>query len=259
VLALGEVAPLSRVKTNPADLLNAAIEELVRAHYELPAFSTLDRLTAHLRTQVNDHYFLTVSARLEEETSVPLHTLFATRNVSTHHSELQGLKAIPKSATLSHLQDMLDHLVWVESFTGMERLLDGIPRAKIKHFAAQARVLDVAELEEVTLAKRQTLVCCLLLETQIATRDAIIEMFLKRMARIHTRGKEALELLHQQYRATTEHLLSVFTDVLHTTQEVADDAMLGKQVCQALLRLRSFVICDCTSREGCLSILSVCR
>ena len=50
MLALGEVAPLSRVKTNPADLLNAAIEELVRAHYELPAFSTLDRLTAHLRT-----------------------------------------------------------------------------------------------------------------------------------------------------------------------------------------------------------------
>jgi hypothetical protein len=74
----------------------------------------------------------------------------------------------------------------------------------------------------------------LLLQTQIATRDAIIEMFLKRMARIHTLGKEALELLHQQYRATTEHLLSVFTDVLHTAQELADDATFGKQVREVL-------------------------
>lgn len=233
-LASETIIRAAQVMDNPADLLNAAIEELVRAHYELPAFSRLSRLTAHLRTQVNDQYFQMVAARLGEETSAPLHTFLLTRNVSTRHSELQRLKAIPKSATLSHLQDMLDHLVWIESFTGIERLLDGIPRAKIKHFAAQARVLDVAELEEVALAKRQTLVCCLLLETQVATRDAIIEMFLKRMARIHTRGKEALELLHQQHRATTEHLLSVFTDVLHTTQEVADDAALGKQVREVL-------------------------
>jgi hypothetical protein len=62
---------------NPADLLNAAIEELVRARYELPALSTLDRLTAHLRTQVNDHSFQMVAARLKEEASAPLHTLFA--------------------------------------------------------------------------------------------------------------------------------------------------------------------------------------
>ncbi len=56
-LATATIVRAAQVMDNPADLLNAAIEELVRAHYELPAFSTLDRLTAHLRTRVNDHYF----------------------------------------------------------------------------------------------------------------------------------------------------------------------------------------------------------
>ena len=49
-LASETIIRAAQVMDNPADLLNAAIEELVRAHYELPAFSTLDRLTAHLRT-----------------------------------------------------------------------------------------------------------------------------------------------------------------------------------------------------------------
>jgi hypothetical protein len=38
---------------NPADLINVAIESLVKERYELPAFSTLDRSVRHIRTLVN--------------------------------------------------------------------------------------------------------------------------------------------------------------------------------------------------------------
>jgi hypothetical protein len=37
---------------NPADLINAAIDELIKQRYELPAFSTLDRLVGRVRTLV---------------------------------------------------------------------------------------------------------------------------------------------------------------------------------------------------------------
>jgi hypothetical protein len=40
-------------KDNPADLINVALEELVRARRELPGFSTLDRLVAAIRTETN--------------------------------------------------------------------------------------------------------------------------------------------------------------------------------------------------------------
>lgn len=42
---------------NPADLINVAIEELVKEHYELPGFNTLERLVNHLRNQVNQKIF----------------------------------------------------------------------------------------------------------------------------------------------------------------------------------------------------------
>jgi len=46
------VAEATEVKDHPADLINVAIEELVK-RYELPAFSTLDRLIRHIRSIVN--------------------------------------------------------------------------------------------------------------------------------------------------------------------------------------------------------------
>ena len=48
------VRAAAAVMDNPADLVNVAIEELIRLRYELPAFSTLDRLVDTLRTAVND-------------------------------------------------------------------------------------------------------------------------------------------------------------------------------------------------------------
>ena len=40
--------------SDPADLINRAIEALVEADIDLPAFSTLDRLVGHLRAEVHD-------------------------------------------------------------------------------------------------------------------------------------------------------------------------------------------------------------
>ena len=52
------------VRDHPADLINIAIEELVRQRYELPAFSTLDRLACHIRSIVNTRLFKRVARKL---------------------------------------------------------------------------------------------------------------------------------------------------------------------------------------------------
>ena len=41
-----------RTMDNPADIINAALEELIKQRYEMPAFSTLNRLTRRVRTLV---------------------------------------------------------------------------------------------------------------------------------------------------------------------------------------------------------------
>ena len=54
----------AQVMNNPADIINAAIETLLNEHCELPAFSTLDRMTRRIRTLVNGGIYQRILARL---------------------------------------------------------------------------------------------------------------------------------------------------------------------------------------------------
>jgi Domain of unknown function (DUF4158) len=51
------ISQAAEVMEYPADLINVAVEELVKERYELPAFSTLDRLVGHISTVVNNRLF----------------------------------------------------------------------------------------------------------------------------------------------------------------------------------------------------------
>lgn len=54
-----------QAKDNPADLINVALEELVRAQCELPGHTTLDELTKKIRTEVNRGFFTLVAGRVD--------------------------------------------------------------------------------------------------------------------------------------------------------------------------------------------------
>jgi len=110
-----------------------------------------------------------------------------------HRSAFSQFKLVPQSPTLSHLKAWQDRLDWLMELGSMEPLLKDIPPAIVKHFAAEARALDTSELQDYTPAKRLTLVACLIHQAQMSTRDDLIEMFLKRMATIQVRAKEALQ------------------------------------------------------------------
>jgi hypothetical protein len=65
----------AQVKDHPADLVNVAIEDLVRQRIELPAFSALDRLASRIRALVHRRLFGLVLGRLSEEDRRHLDTL----------------------------------------------------------------------------------------------------------------------------------------------------------------------------------------
>ncbi len=55
------------IRDNPADLINVALEDLVKNRYELPSFRELDRQVNHVRTRVNDTIFSETIKRLNPE------------------------------------------------------------------------------------------------------------------------------------------------------------------------------------------------
>lgn len=219
VEAYGEAARRVATKTmreaafsmdDPADLINAAIEELVRKRYELPGFSTLNRLARHTRRAVNERLFSRVEERLTAEGKRKLDGLL--ESGPQGRSELNQLKAAPKSPTKKNLTELQERLVWLESLGQTESLLTGIPETKVSHLASQARALDAAELAEVARQKRRAMLVCLIQRVKVAARDGMAEMLVKTMGKVQGNAKEALEGLHRERRATTEHLGSAQKD-----------------------------------------------
>src|SRR6266567_4768931 len=157
-----------QVMDTPADLINVAIETLVKEHCELPAFRTLDLLATRVRNRI---------------------------------------KEAPKSASLTHLGEWLDKLSWLASLGNMERVLKGIPYAKIKHLAEEARALHATNLWDFTPPKRFTLLVCLIHQTTVSTRDEIVQMFLRRMSKLQDRAKLDQDLgyvfLHSPFAGKT--------------------------------------------------------
>lgn len=97
-----QVAAAALTKDHPADLLNVAVELLIKERYELPAFSTLDHLVSHVRATTNSRLFQQISEGLSAAEQTYLDQLLLSETPETQAS-LNLLKAPPKSATFAHL------------------------------------------------------------------------------------------------------------------------------------------------------------
>jgi hypothetical protein len=217
------------VMDNPADLINIAIEQLVLDRVELPAFATLDRLARRVRTLVNDRYFELIGSRLTDEEKQQLDGLLV-KDRGTLTSPLHAIKRLPKRASLKHFQALLDHIAALDQLVSSAAHLADVPNLKRKHFAAEARALDAAELRDFRPAKRHALLLCLIDRARVQTRDDLAEMYIKRIGNIHNRGKEQLERLRVKYREKTETLVATMGDVIRVLNSHPSDSAAGREI-----------------------------
>ncbi len=228
------VTEAAQTTSDPADLINLAIEVLVLQRYQLPAFSTLDRLVNHLREQVHQQLYTQINARLTDAQRQQLEDLLHVP-MGDHRTPFNRLKAFPQKSTLSHVREWEVRLDWLESILDAPALLTGIANSKIKQFAAHAHALEVGDMLDVKdRPKRYTLLLCLLYQVQIQTRDQLVMMFLKRLRRIHNAARDRLRALQDKHRAITENLVETLHDIVDKTPELTEDAALGSHVRQVL-------------------------
>jgi TnpA family transposase len=219
----------AQVMDNPADLINVAIEHLIKESYELPSFDALDRLVRRIRTLVNQGIFQTILQQLNPEQIQILDQLTELES-QAYQTPYNSLKGLPKKATLRHLQELIDHLEWLLALTDFEAILKDVPPAKIKNFYAQAKSLDASEIKDFAPLKRYSLLICLIHRAKIKVRDSITEMFIKRIAKLHQKGKDKLEQIKLGQNKKAERLISIFSDVLQHINLDKPDADIGKSI-----------------------------
>ena len=244
------------VMDNPADLLNVAIEELVRLRFELPAFSTLDRMVGHVRARVNRALFAQVRSQLTPQEVAQLQALLDTK-LTARRTPFQVIKEPPPSATLTHLKEWQNKLTWLLSLGGidtarLEQLLSGVPPAKIQHFAAEADVLDASTMNDIEPPKRYTLLLCLIQQARVTTRDELVTMLIKRIAGIQQAAQEELVRLREVYRTTTVNVADVLSEILETSIDNPVDEIFGQQV-RELIAARGG---QAALLEDCASVIS---
>ena len=216
--------------SDPADLINRAVEVLQAASIDLPAFSALDRLINHVRTQVHARIYDRVTERLTADQKSMLDGLLAKppNSVTTNFNRL---KQTPGPATPKTIRLWIERLEWLTGLIDPELLLEGVAHTKLRQFASEAAASEVSDLIDISRpGKRHTLLLSLLRQARMRCRDELIEMMLRRVRRTQAVAKEQLEALQDQHRGIEETLISIFGLVIETAQAEETDTAFGRQV-----------------------------
>ncbi len=211
------------------DLINAMIDELIQRGYELPAYSTLNNLAETALASAQEVTFNLVVTRAPIEVIYKLRELLET-DFGRRQSDFNTLKQAPKKPSRKHLEVLIDHLAWLESFGNLDAIFEGIVDTKIRHFAAQAAASDVSELKDCSLPKRYTLMLALIYRMRVRTRDHLAEMFIRRISTIHKRAKEELEQIQARQRQKLEQLAATLDGVVQILVQEPDDQEAGSLI-----------------------------
>jgi len=146
----------AKTRDDLPDIINRAIEELVRQRYELPAFSTLLRIARISRNKTNREYQSHVCGSLNDEDWHRLLTILK-RPDKGSQSLWDQIKREPKRSTVPQLKNFMIHLKWLQTQEVAHKAFSAIPDAKVRQFAAEAKSLDLSSINDMPERKRMTL------------------------------------------------------------------------------------------------------
>src|SRR5580704_996061 len=185
-----------------ADIINIAIKELIRHSFERPGFTSLTKEAQRGRAQVNRALYRQVYDALTAEGRNAIDTLLAESASESHQTRWNMLKQDAGSPTLTHLRELLERQQWLVREFHPAALNTLLPETKLRQFALEAKSLDAARMQEMAPTKRYTLAATLIELQNARVLDDLAEIFIKRLLRIHRRGREALALDRHQASGT---------------------------------------------------------
>jgi hypothetical protein len=201
------------MKNHPPDLINVALERLVEASLELPAFSTLDEMATSIRAEVNAQIFAGIAARIGPDGRQRALGLLNTAGPDGR-SMFNRLKKPAQRATWSRFKAQAEYLDEVDALGDTARWLEGVAPAKVADFAGEAAAQDADTLSRYADAKKLALVACLIHTARMRARDDLAEMLCKRVASILKKARTELEEIRLRQRAVSERLIGTYRTVL---------------------------------------------
>jgi hypothetical protein len=212
-LAEAAIREAAQARNHPPDLINVALERIIEASLELPAYSTLDNMATTIRAEVNEAIFAGIVARMGPDGCLRAQGLLDTA-ASDGRSMFNRLKKPAKRATWSRFKAQAEYLDEVDAIGDTAYWLEGVAPAKVADFAGEAAAQDIDTLSRYGDAKKLALVACLAHSARMQARDDLAEMLCKRVASILKKAKTELEEIRLRQREVSERLIGTYRAVL---------------------------------------------
>lgn len=213
---------LAQTKENLVDILNALIESLIRESYELPAFTTLERLARQCRVRANELLYAQINQRLAPEDIASIQMLFSKTGDDTF-SGWQRLKKQTDKPTPQNIQEFLDHLAWLKALAASLPSLHHLPVAKRQQFRDEAMALHSSDMRELKQDKCLTLAVALIQTQLTQALDDLGDIFIKTVQDVENKGQLAYQQYYFENRGQADQLIEQFQALLKAYQQAPDD------------------------------------
>lgn len=207
------------LREDVTDIVNIAIEEIVRRRYELPAFRTLRDESQRAKAAANRAFYDRVYQALGKNRCRSIDRLLEVDGID-RKSLWQSLKLDPGAPTLKQVRAWIKRLRWLKSLDlHSEGFFLTIPAVRLKHYALEARNLNAARMLELEPRKRYMLAAALVRHQVAQCLDDLGEMLIKKMRRMHRQAHEEFQQALLQRQTQTDQLVMTFYRLLLIWQE----------------------------------------
>jgi TnpA family transposase len=214
---LGVVADTAaETKHAVADIINVMLEELVHHRYELPAFSTLDRMAFRAREKSNSRYFSAITSQLTAHTRALIDSLLKTATGESV-SAWQMLKREPKRPTNKETRTYVQHIRRLQYLVEQLPKPD-VPVPKLKQFRHLARALNATEMVELKPQKRYALAVIFIRAQHAQSLDDAADLFIRLMQNLENNARQKLLSFQQERVQKTDMLVSQLKNILGAYQ-----------------------------------------
>jgi TnpA family transposase len=212
-VAAQAIAQAAETRLDPVDLINAAIDALIRERCELPRLSTLRTLAATAHRSVNAAQWQEVYRRLTLQDRARLDDLLATAKAAKE-SAFAALCRGPGKPTRENLKTLIAHYRWLITLIDPAPLLASVSETKVAQWANEAQRLKARELREYVAPRRFALTLAVVKDRKSQILDDLTVMLIRFAGRIEWRSASILREWQDEHRDNTEELIRALADLL---------------------------------------------
>lgn len=224
------------------DIVNVLLEELVHHRYELPAFSTLERLAIQARERVHDRYFGRIADALTPAVRALIDDLLVSPDDA--FSGWQALKREPKRPTNKEVRFYLQHIRRLQHLAEQLPAID-VPVPKLKQYRAMARALDASELAELKPTKRYALAAIFIRAQYARTLDDAADVFIRLIQKLESSAQQRLVAYQLEHSKRADLLIGQLKDILQAYQVEGTDTQRVDAIGNALVTEVPVLLAEC--------------